>query len=130
MAGETAEAKQARLDQEAADRRKIVDDAAAKTSPQAKADQAARDRDAEAARSNNVTHTDTRSEGAINEQHKQHDEFMAKRNSENEEGHAKNMERIEKEAEAVQHTEHVPTGKQNNRNTPRVLKDGTKVWDQ
>lgn len=66
------------------------------------------------------------------------DADLAARNAANEEGHAKNMQQVEQDAmEAQMRTEHaddprarhVPTGKEQNHNTPRVLSDGTKVWD-
>lgn len=98
-----------------------------------------RDADAEAARTNNVTVNNPRAPEAVAEQHRKVDELNEKRNEENREGHARNMQRAEDEAhEAQARTEraddhrakHTPTGKQQNRNTPRVLPDGTKVWDQ
>lgn len=100
--------------------------------------QAEKDREAEAARENVKVNNPAAPE-AVAQQHEQVDAAAEKRNEENAEGHAKNMELAEAEAhEAQMRTEHaddhrarhVPTGKENNRNTPRVLKDGTKVWDQ
>lgn len=76
---------------------------------------------------------------AVARQHQEVDAFNEKRNEENRPGHEKNMERAEIEANEAQartahaddhRANHVPTGKQQNRNTPRVLEDGTKVWDQ
>lgn len=75
---------------------------------------------------------------AIAEQHSQRDAALEKRNEDNMEGHEKNMAKIEAQAaEANARTANpddpranfVPTGKENNKNTPRVLEDGTKVWD-
>lgn len=75
---------------------------------------------------------------AVRAQHEAVDAALAKRNEENAEGHSVNMEKAEAEAHEsaarMKHADdhragHVPTGKENNRNTPRVLKDGTKVWD-
>lgn len=99
----------------------------------------AADRDAELRRGDGRTVTDTRSPGAVAGQHAKVDEEREKRNEENRPGHEKNMERAEAEAaEAHARTEHsnnhlaghTPTGKQENRNTPRVLGDGSKVWDK
>lgn len=108
---------------------------------QADANQASRasqeaDREAEQSRAGNVTVNNPRAPDRIAEQHRKVDEFNEKRNEENRPGHQVNMEKEEAKAEAsTKATEgdrpaHVPTGKQQNRNTPRVLPDGTKVWDQ
>lgn len=79
----------------------------------------------------------TRAPDAVARQHDQVDAEMDKRNEQNRPGHEKNMERIEAEAhEAHARTEHadnhlanhVPTGKQRNRNTPVIDKDGNKRW--
>lgn len=76
---------------------------------------------------------------AVAKQHEEVDAFNEKRNEENLEGHRLNQERIAQDAAEAQartahaddhRARHVPTGKENNRNTPRVLPDGTKVWDQ
>lgn len=86
----------------------------------------------------NVKVVNPRAPEAVARQHQEVDAFMEKRNEENREGHEKNMERAEAEAQEAQartahaddhRANHVPTGKQFNRNTPRVLPDGTKVWD-
>jgi hypothetical protein len=75
---------------------------------------------------------------AIKEQHERRDRELAERSAANEEGHQKNMDKIEAQADEAhartQHAgdpraNHVPTGKENNRNTPTVLPDGTKVWN-
>ena len=80
--------------------------------------------------SGSVHANDTQSEGARNEQHEQVDKALEERNKANEEGHKKNMERAERDAQAAQENKtHVPTGKENNRNTPRIDKDGNKHWD-
>lgn len=97
------------------------------------------DQEAEKAREHNVTTNNPRAPEAVAKQHAEVDAAADKRNEENRPGHEKNMERIEAEAHEAHargaHADHhlaghVPTGKQNNRNTPRVLPDGTKVWDQ
>lgn len=63
---------------------------------------------------------------------------LEERSAANEEGHAKNMAKAEEMAQEAQartsnahdrRAGHTPTGRQVNHNTPRVLKDGTKVWD-
>jgi hypothetical protein len=101
--------------------------------------QTEQDREAEAARSAPVFVNRADADASVREQHEKVDAFAAKRNDENRQGHERNMERIEAEAQEAQartqhshdhRANHVPTGKQNNRNTPRVLADGTKVWDQ
>jgi hypothetical protein len=102
-----------------------------------KAEQAERDARMEAER-DNVKTNNPKAPEAVAQQHQAVDAAMEKRNEENSEGHEKNMERAEAEAHEAQarthhaddhRANHVPTGKENNRNTPRVLKDGTKVWD-
>lgn len=74
---------------------------------------------------------------AIAEQHAEVDRRNAERNEANMEGHEKNMRALEAQAEEAQaRTAHAadpranftPTGKEDNRNTPTVLPDGTKVW--
>jgi hypothetical protein len=74
-------------------------------------------------------------EGAANadrvmQQHNAVEESLEKRNSANEEGHAKNMAKIEQEAELAHENtrRHVPTGKEDNRNTPTIDKAGNKHW--
>lgn len=71
-------------------------------------------------------------------QHEQVAKDLDARNEGNKEGHAKNMEQIEQDAMEAQartahaddpRARHVPTGKEQNHNTPRVLPDGNKVWD-
>jgi hypothetical protein len=81
-------------------------------------------------RGNTAERNETRTDEAKTEQHRKVDEAMARRNEENREGHDKNMKRIEDEAKQIAEASeaHVPTGKQNNRNTPRIDKDGTKHW--
>lgn len=102
------------------------------------AESKARDADLEAHR-DNVTVNNPRAPEAVAKQHQETDALNDKRNEENRPGHEKNMERVEAEAQEAQartqHADHhlaghVPTGKERNRNTPRVLADGTKVWDQ
>lgn len=102
-------------------------------------EQVEKDRELERNRGDGANVNNPRAPEAVARQHQQVDEALQKRSDENEEGHAKNLERAENEArEAHARTEradhhlanHVPTGKQDNRNTPRVLKDGTKVWDK
>lgn len=64
-------------------------------------------------------------------QHDQLDEAKDRLNEHNEPGHAKNMARIEDEAERAQDATKrtVPTGKEDNRNTPIVdPKTGAKRW--
>lgn len=74
---------------------------------------------------------------AIAQQHRDRDAAAEKLNEENAEGHEKNMAALAAQAEeANARTAHAddpranftPTGKEDNRNTPRVLPDGTKVW--
>lgn len=110
---------------------------------QAKADPAVAEKEAKAkeladAAGPDVRVNDPTTPEAIAEQHRMVDEAKEKRNEENREGHAVNMQRIEQDAlEAQARTEHhadprarhTPTGKEQNRNTPRILPDGTKVWE-
>lgn len=81
---------------------------------------------------------DTKAPEAVAKQHEQVDADLAKRSEGNEEGHAKNMDRLENEANEAQartahaddpRARHTPTGKEVNRNTPRIDKDGNKHWD-
>lgn len=74
---------------------------------------------------------------AIAQQHRDRDAALEKLNEENMPGHEKNMAAIQASAEEAQaRTAHAddpranftPTGKEDNKNTPRVLDDGTKVW--
>ena len=74
-------------------------------------------------------------EGAANadrvmQQHNAVEQTLEKRNSANEEGHEKNMAKIEEEAElAHENTRRaVPTGREDNRNTPVIDKAGNKHW--
>lgn len=80
----------------------------------------------------------TKAPEAVARQHEKVDAELAKRSEANREGHAKNMERLEHEAAEAQartqhaddpRARHTPTGKQVNRNTPRIDKDGNKHWD-
>lgn len=61
----------------------------------------------------------------------QEDERLKRLNEQNREGHEKNMRKIEEHAEqaAANSEKAPPTGKEWNRNTPRIDKDGTKHWD-
>ncbi len=67
-------------------------------------------------------------------QHEAEQKRREERNDANREGHDKNMQRIEDEAnEAQSRTEkgaydHKPTGRQRDRNTPVINKDGSKSW--
>lgn len=101
--------------------------------------QAALDRDAEQRRGDNRTVNDPHAPENVAKQHEQVDLANEKRNEQNREGHKHNMERVEAEAHEAQartqyaddhRANHTPTGKQTNRNTPRIDKDGTKHWDQ
>lgn len=87
------------------------------------------DREAEAARDNNVSVNNPKTPEAIEKHNERLDAALEKRNEENREGHEKNMKAIEERA-AKPIPNAVVTGKQENRNTPRVLKDGRKVWDK
>jgi hypothetical protein len=97
------------------------------------------DREAEERRGDGRHVNNPRAPEAVARQHEEVDQANAKRNEQNREGHAKNMERVEAEAGEAQmrtahaddhRANHVPTGKQTNRNTPRIDADGTKHWDQ
>lgn len=121
----------------------------AKTTPeqQAEADKAAaaagneqraKDAELEASRKQNEATVDTKAAEAVAKQHEKVDTELAARNEANQEGHAKNMDLLEAEAHEAQartahaddpRAKHTPTGKQSNRNTPRIDKDGTKHWD-
>lgn len=66
---------------------------------------------------------------ALQRQHDRVDKANAELNARNAEGHAKNMQRIEREAEQAQrNTKELTSGKENNRNTPRIDKYGNKTW--
>lgn len=102
------------------------------------AETAAKDRELEDSRHDNVRVVNPRAPEAVARQHEEVDAALEKRNDENREGHDKNMAAIEHTAAEAQgrtahaddpRARHVPTGKEQNRNTPRVLPDGTKVWD-
>lgn len=58
------------------------------------------------------------------------DERLEKLNEQNREGHDKNIKKIEEAAkQAAENSEKAPTsGKEWNRNTPRIDKDGNKHW--
>lgn len=93
----------------------------------------------EANRKEPVRVVNPRAPEEVAKQHEAVDAEREARNEANREGHEKNMEAIEAAAHEAQartahaddhRAKHVPTGKENNRNTPRVLADGTKVWDQ
>jgi len=96
-------------------------------------DEEVKQREADAAAEGERENVKVNAPDAPEEIKKQHDlveQNLAKLNEENEEGHAVNMEKIEKEAEAAQNNpNHVPTGKEVNRNTPRIDKHGNKIWD-
>lgn len=116
-------------------------DAAAKAKPApAPAPEAKTEQDAalEADRKDPVRVNNPAAPEAVAKQHEEVDAAHEKRNEENRPGHAVNMEKIEQAAAEAQartkyaddhRAAHVPTGKEENRNTPRVLADGTKVWD-
>jgi hypothetical protein len=88
----------------------------------------AADREAEAQR-DNVTVTTTNVEEARKAQIARTDQLLEERSKANEEGHKKNLEATEKHAERTQEHKDVPTsGKEFNRNTPVVDKDGNKHW--
>lgn len=87
------------------------------------------DREAEKSRDNNVSVNNPKSPEGIEKHNQRVDAELEKRNEENREGHDKNMKAIEERT--TKPIPNVPvTGKQENRNTPRVLKDGRKVWDK
>lgn len=136
-----ADEKAAQVAKEQAAKDQAAKDQAAAKAPHEQdshATPAERARVAEADANVKVTINDPNSTEAIKEQHQRVDAELAKRNEENAEGHEKNMEKIEAAAHEAkargEHADdhragHVPTGKQINHNTPRVLADGSKVWD-
>ncbi len=102
-------------------------------------DSETRERDAELERQRDpVSRTPVGTERVL-QQHEQVDRENEQRNEANREGHDRNMARAQTEAEEAQartahandsRANHVPTGKQRDRNTPRVNPDGSKVWDR
>lgn len=103
------------------------------------AKQKATDAEDEAERDKDGPHVNNpRAPEAVAKQHELVDKLKEDRNEANRPGHEKNMERLEHEAQEAQartehahdpRANHVPTGKQDNRNTPRIDADGTKHWD-
>jgi hypothetical protein len=100
--------------------------------------QAILDDEREQGRAKNVSVNNPRAPEAVARQHDKVDQALERRSEQNREGHERNMQRETALAEEAQartahaddhRANHVPTGKQENRNTPRILKDGTKVWD-
>jgi hypothetical protein len=106
--------------------------------PQLNEETRARDAELTANRSGNVTTNNPKAPENVARQHEKVDAELARRSEQNRPGHEKNMERAEAEAgEAHARTDnaddhrsgHVPTGKQWNRNTPRIDESGAKHWD-
>lgn len=113
----------------------------------AKEEQAARERDAATIKEAEVRAAQTPTDPArinvadqteiVQQQVEAQERLNAERDDQNTEGHEKNLARNREEAELAhartehahdRRANHVPTGKQNNNNTPTVLKDGSKVW--
>jgi hypothetical protein len=107
---------------------------AAVIAAQAKADTAKKDAELTAAREESgstFTKTDVTSDDAIKSQIEATDKALEERSAANEEGYAKLEQKIVEQAEAAaKASELAPTtGKEWNRNTPRLDKAGNKIWD-
>ena len=96
---------------------------------QAHVEQREEDLRANQARGDTTTSTSADAEAA-KRQHEQRDKELEQLNEQNQEGHEKNMKAIEEQAKATEEASktYVPTGKEDNRNTPKVMPDGRKVW--